>query len=41
MLRDRNRSGAYLITPVVGTAMFGMFFFLTMFMQAVLGLLAR
>ena len=33
LLRDRNRSGAYLIMLCVGTALFGMFFFLTIFMQ--------
>ena len=37
LLRDRNRSGAYLIMLCVGTALFGMFFFLTIFMQAVWG----
>jgi EmrB/QacA subfamily drug resistance transporter len=37
VLADRNRSGAYLIMLCIGTAMFGMFFFLTLFMQTVLG----
>ncbi len=37
LLADRNRSGAYLIMLCIGTAMFGMFFFLTLFMQTVLG----
>ncbi|HEX9527328.1 MAG TPA: MFS transporter [Streptosporangiaceae bacterium] len=37
LLRNRNRSGAYLISLCVGTAMFGMFFFLTIFMQTVWG----
>jgi len=37
LLRDRNRTGAYLIMLCVGTAIFGMFFFLTLFMQTVLG----
>jgi len=37
LLRDRNRSGAYLIMLCVGTALFGMFFFLTIFMQTVWG----
>ena len=37
ILKDRNRSGAYLITLCIGTALFGMFFFLTLFMQTVLG----
>jgi hypothetical protein len=35
LLRSRNRSGAYLTMLCVGTALFGMFFFLTLFMQAV------
>lgn len=34
---DRNRCGAYLIVLSVVTAMFGIFFFLTIFMQAVWG----
>ncbi len=37
IFRNRNRSGAYLIMLCVGTAMFGMFFFLTIFMQTVWG----
>src|SRR5215468_645855 len=37
ILADRNRSGAYLIMLSIGTAMFGMFFFLTLFAQTVLG----
>jgi EmrB/QacA subfamily drug resistance transporter len=37
ILADRNRSGAYLIMLCIGTAMFGMFFFLTLFTQTVLG----
>jgi EmrB/QacA subfamily drug resistance transporter len=37
IFRDRNRSGAYLIMLCVGTAMFGMFFFLTLFVQNVWG----
>jgi EmrB/QacA subfamily drug resistance transporter len=37
LLADRNRSGAYLIMLCIGTAMFGMFFFLTLFTQSVLG----
>jgi EmrB/QacA subfamily drug resistance transporter len=37
LLRDRNRSGAYLMMLCVGTALFGMFFFLTIFMQTVWG----
>ena len=35
IFRNRNRSGAYLIMLCVGTAMFGMFFFLTIFVQTV------
>jgi len=37
VLADRSRSGAYLIMLCIGTAMFGMFFFLTLFTQTVLG----
>jgi EmrB/QacA subfamily drug resistance transporter len=37
ILADRNRSGAYLIMLLLGTAMFGIFFFLTIFVQTVLG----
>jgi EmrB/QacA subfamily drug resistance transporter len=37
ILADRNRSGAYLIMLLFGTAMFGIFFFLTIFVQTVLG----
>jgi EmrB/QacA subfamily drug resistance transporter len=37
VLRDRNRSGAYIIMLCLGTAMFGMFFFLTLFLQEVWG----
>jgi EmrB/QacA subfamily drug resistance transporter len=37
VLRSRDRSGAYLISLCVGTALFGMFFFLTLFVQGVLG----
>jgi len=36
VLRNRDRSGAYLIMLLVGTAMFGMFFFLTYFVQTVM-----
>jgi EmrB/QacA subfamily drug resistance transporter len=36
VLRNRDRSGAYAITLLVGTALFGMFFFLTLFVQNVL-----
>jgi predicted MFS family arabinose efflux permease len=37
VVRDRNRTGAYLIMLCVGTALFGMFFFLTVFVQSVWG----
>ena len=37
LLRDRNRTGANLIMVCTGTAIFGMFFFLTVFMQSVWG----
>ncbi len=37
LLRSRDRSGSYLIMLCVGTAIFGMFFFLTLFVQNVLG----
>jgi EmrB/QacA subfamily drug resistance transporter len=37
LLADRNRSGAYLVMLCIGTALFGMFFFITLFMQTVLG----
>jgi EmrB/QacA subfamily drug resistance transporter len=37
VLRDRDRSGAYLTSLCVGTALFGMFFFLTLFVQDVWG----
>ena len=37
VLRSRDRSGAYLISLCVGTALFGMFFFLTLFVQDVWG----
>jgi EmrB/QacA subfamily drug resistance transporter len=36
VLRSRDRSGAYLVSLCVGTALFGMFFFLTLFVQDVL-----
>ena len=35
ILRSRDRSGAYLIMLCVSTALYGIFFFLTLFMQAV------
>ena len=37
LLRSRDRSGAYLTMLCVGTALFGMFFFLTIFLQTVWG----
>jgi EmrB/QacA subfamily drug resistance transporter len=35
IFRNRDRSGAYVIMLCVGTALFGMFFFLTIFVQSV------
>ena len=37
VLANRNRSGAYLIMLCVSTGLFGLFFFLTLFIQTVLG----
>jgi predicted MFS family arabinose efflux permease len=37
VLRSRDRSGAYLISLCIGTALIGMFFFLTLFIQEVWG----
>jgi len=37
VLRSRDRTGSYLIMLCVGTALFGMFFFLTLFVQGVWG----
>ena len=37
VLRNRDRSGAYLISLCIGTALFGMFFFLGIFTQQVWG----
>ena len=37
LLANRSRSGAYLIMLCLATAMFGIFFFLTIFVQEVLG----
>jgi len=37
VLRSRDRTGAYLISLCIGTALFGMFFFLTIFVQTVWG----
>ena len=36
-LRNKNRSGAYIVMLIIGAAMFGMFFFVTYFVQVVLG----
>ncbi len=37
VLKSRDRTGAYLISLCIGTALFGMFFFLTIFVQTVWG----
>jgi EmrB/QacA subfamily drug resistance transporter len=37
VVRSRDRTGSYLISLCVGTALFGMFFFLTIFVQTVWG----
>jgi predicted MFS family arabinose efflux permease len=37
IFRNRDRSGAYLIMLCIGTALFGMFFFLTIFIETVWG----
>src|SRR5918995_1830924 len=37
LFRDRNRAGSYVIMLALAAAMFGMFFFLTLFVQDVLG----
>jgi EmrB/QacA subfamily drug resistance transporter len=37
IFRNRSRSGAYLVMLCIGTALFGMFFFLTIFVQTVWG----
>ena len=37
VLRSRDRTGAYLLSLCIGTALFGMFFFLTIFTQQVWG----
>jgi EmrB/QacA subfamily drug resistance transporter len=37
VLRSRDRTGAYLVSLCVGAALFGMFFFLTIFVQDVWG----
>jgi EmrB/QacA subfamily drug resistance transporter len=37
VLKSRDRTGAYLISLCIGTAIFGMFFFMTIFVQQVWG----
>ena len=37
VLADRNRSGAYLVMLCIATGLFGLLFFLTLFIQTVLG----
>ncbi len=37
ILENRNRAGAYGVMLIIGAAMFGMFFYLTQFVQGVLG----
>jgi EmrB/QacA subfamily drug resistance transporter len=37
IFRNRNRSGAYLVMLIVGAGLFGMFYFITFFVQGVLG----
>lgn len=37
VITDRNRGGAYLVMLIVGAAMFGMFYFVTYFVQQVMG----
>ena len=37
VLADRNRSGAYVVMLCIATGLFGLFFFLTLFIQNVLG----
>ena len=37
VLRSQDRTGAYLVSLCVGTALFGIFFFLTIFVQNVWG----
>ena len=38
IFRNRNRSGAYAMMLCIGIALFSMFFFLTQYLQNVLGL---
>ena len=37
IFENRNRAGVYLVMLIVGAAMFGMFYFITFFVQGVLG----
>lgn len=37
VIADRNRGGAYLVMLIVGAALFGMFYFVTFFVQGVMG----
>jgi EmrB/QacA subfamily drug resistance transporter len=37
IFKNRNRTGSYIIMLIVGAGMFGMFYFLTFFVQGVLG----
>jgi len=37
VLKSRDRTAAYLISLCIGTAIFGMFFFMTIFVQEVWG----
>ena len=37
IFNDRSRSGAYVVMLIVGAAIFGMFYFLTFFVQGVMG----
>jgi EmrB/QacA subfamily drug resistance transporter len=37
ILENRNRAGAYGVMLIIGAAMFGMFFYLTQFVQGILG----
>ncbi|MEP6598408.1 MAG: DHA2 family efflux MFS transporter permease subunit [Actinomycetota bacterium] len=37
VVADRNRGGAYLVMLIVGAGMFGMFYFVTFFVQQVMG----
>jgi hypothetical protein len=37
LFADRNRTGSYIVMLAVGAALFSMFFFLTQFVQEILG----